>query len=138
MKKIHKNLRNEGALNVKCSGPNWGLACNGIHFLDLVSWWTGERLIEIDSSGLDLEWIESKRKDFFDITGKIKAAFSNGSTLTLEARLDGPPLSLEIDTHMGTWKIDETNGVASKEDGFLIHGKIEMQSSMTSRLVDKF
>jgi len=133
---IHKNLQNVGPLHVRRSGSHWGLACNGIHFLDLVSWWAGEKLIKIDSSELDTKWIGSKRNGFFEISGKITAVFSEGSTLILESRLDGPPISMEVYTQVGTWKIDELNGVASKADGVSILGKIEMQNSMTSGLID--
>ena len=74
---IYNQLRYERPLKITGKGSLWGLACNGIHYLDLVSWWTGEKLIKIDTSKLDPQWIESKRKGFFEITGEITAIFSN-------------------------------------------------------------
>ena len=85
---IRENLPNGVSLCVRRKGNSWGLACNGIHYLDLVAWWTGETLTAIDISELDLKWTESKRKGIFEITGIITSTFSRGSTITLESRLD--------------------------------------------------
>lgn len=30
-------------LTLKIEGGTWGLACNSVHFLDLLAWWTGKR-----------------------------------------------------------------------------------------------
>ena len=117
-------------------GHSWGLACNGIHFLDLVAWWTGETLTTIDTSELDLKWTESKRKGFFEITGGITAKFSKGSILTMESVLDEKATTFSIESQGEVWYIDEKSGVASGPEGVIIKGKNEMQSSMTTRLVD--
>jgi len=135
-KQICKSLPAGVPLFVRRGGSSWGLACNGIHFLDLVAWWTAETLTAIDTSELDLKWTKSKRKGFFEITGSITATFSRGTTLKLESVLDEKPLTFEIEAQGKIWNIDEKNGVASGPEGVLIKGKNEMQSSMTSRLVD--
>ena len=77
-KQIRESLQSEGTLKITGSGSLWGLSCNGIHYLDLVSWWTDEKLRKIDTSKLDSKWIESKRNGFFDVTGKITAFYSGG------------------------------------------------------------
>ena len=133
---IREKLRTDIPLHITGRGSLLGLACNGIHYLDLVAWWTGETLNTIDISELDSKWIESKRRGFFEITGKITAIFSGGTTLSLESKLDGPPFSLKVEGKKYLWEIDEPNGVLSGPNGLLIIGKNEMQSLMTTRLVD--
>ena len=135
-KQIRERLRSESTLKITGSGSLWGLACNGIHFLDLVSWWTDEKLREIDTSKLDSKWIESKRKGFYEITGKITADYSGGTRLVLESRQEGSPFKMKVEGQNSVWEIDEIKGVAVGPDGVMIMGKNEMQSSMTSKLVD--
>ena len=134
--KIREKLSGDIPLNITGSGSLWGMACNGIHYLDLANWWTREKLTEINVFGLDSHWIESKRKGFYEITGKITAIFSGGTTFTLESKLEGPEFKLKIEGKKYFWQIDELNGVLSGPNGLLIPGKFEMQSTMTSRLVD--
>ena len=133
---IREKLRIDVPLHITGRGSLQGLACNGIHYLDLAAWWTGETLNTIDISGLDSQWIESKRKGFFEITGKITAIFSGGTTFSLESKLEGPPLILKVEGKKNFWEIDEQNGVLSGPNGLLITGKNELQSLMTTRLVD--
>ena len=94
---IREKLRSNTPLHITGSGCLWGLACNGIHYLDLASWWTGETLNRIDISGLDSQWVESKRKGFFEITGKITAIFSGGTTFSLKSILEWLPFSLKVE-----------------------------------------
>ena len=134
-KQIRKKLMITAPLTVKVSGALWGLACNGIHLLDLVAWWTGEKLSTINVSELNSQWIESKRKGFFEITGKITAYYSGGTRLTLESKLDGTPYTIKVEGQNNILEIDEAKGVASGSDGVMITGKNELQSEITSKLV---
>ena len=133
---IHKELQYELPLQITGIGSLWGLACNGIHSLDLVSWWTDEKLRKIDTSKLDSKWIESKRKGFFEVTGEITAVFSGGTRLVLESKLEGSPFKMKVEGQNNVWEIDEIKGVAVGSDGTIITGNNEMQSTMTSKLVD--
>ena len=134
--KIREKLQSDIPLNITGSGSLWGMACNGIHYLDLVSWWTDEKLKTIDTSKLDSKWIKSKRKGFFEVTGKITAAYSEGTRLVLESRLEGSPFKMKVEGQDNVWEIDEIKGVAVRSDGIIITGNNEKQSSMTSKLVD--
>jgi len=135
-KQIREMLQSEGTLKITGSGSLWGLACNGIHYLDLVSWWTDEKLREIDTSKLDSKWTESKRNGFFEVTGEITAVYSGGTTLSLESVSGGSSFNMSVEGGKNKWIIDESNGVVFGSNGVMITGKNEMQSSMTSKLVD--
>jgi len=124
---------------IKCvySGGLWGLACNSIHFLDLICWWTGEKLESINTEGLDSSWFESKRAGYFEVTGKILAQYSCGSTLTLETHDTAETQPMRVDLADGTvWRVDEVNGIASNSSGEMICGCLEPQSQLSARLVD--
>jgi hypothetical protein len=132
---IREKLQSDIPLHITVSGTLWGLACNGIHHLDLVEWWTGEKLSSINVSELDSHWIESKRKGAFEITGKITADYSGGTCLTLESKLEESPLTIKVEGQNIILEIDEAKGVASGTRGVMITGKNELQSKMTSKLV---
>ena len=119
------------------SGGLWGLACNSVHFLDLISWWAGEKLKSIDTKGLDSVWFESTRAGYFEVTGKLMAQYSRGTTLTLGVRDSAETQPLKVALADGTiWRIDEANGVALSSTGERIDGCLELQSRLTARLVD--
>ena len=84
--KLYDIIADSSAVKVYVGNNDWGLACNSIHFLDLVSWWSDEKLVSVDTSCLDMTWFESKRPGFFEITGILKAKYSCGSELILESR----------------------------------------------------
>ncbi len=66
-------------------GGNWGLACNFIHYLDLLSFLGGHSPIKIDISSLDDEIIDSKRAGYKEITGTIKGSIGNCSSFAITA-----------------------------------------------------
>ena len=115
----------------------WGLACNSIHFIDLVAWWSGEALVSVDTSGLDHHWHESKRAGYFEITGELVARFSNGTSLRLISKKDAQAQSIQVALSDGvSWEVDEPAGTARSSIGDQLDGCIEFQSQMSGRLVD--
>jgi hypothetical protein len=133
---IREKLQSYIPLHIKGSDSLWRLACNGIHYLDLVSWWTDENLKTRDTSKLDSKWIKSKRKGFFEVTGEISAVYSGGTHLVLESSLEGSPFKINVEGLNSVWEIDESKGIAVGSDGIILNGKNELQSTMTSKLVD--
>lgn len=136
----HQSLKNafkgKGPVEGAYSGGLWGLACNSIHFIDLFAWWTDERLGFVDVSNLSSAWFESKRTGYFEVTGKLVAHFSGGSTLALESREQADAQPLRVNLADGTiWKIDEVNGVALSTNGDHIDGNVALQSQISDRLV---
>ena len=113
-----------------------GMACNCIHYLDLMAWFTTEKLVSIDNAELGSCWIESKRPGFFEIKGLLKAKYSGGSELILKSSNDEEPSNLSVNTSEGVWLIDEVNGKALGPCGTTILGRNEYQSEITERLVD--
>lgn len=134
---LKEEFESKGPIKALYSAGLWGLACNSIHFLDLISWWADEKLDSIDIKSLDPQWFESKRVGNFEVTGRLVARFSKGSTLTLEARDQVDIQAFQIDLADETvWKVDEVNGAAFSTNGDHIDGRIVFQSQLSGRLVD--
>ena len=140
--KWHKSLKEcfygHAPVSFSFSGGLWGLACNSVHFIDLVAWWTGESLVSVDCEDLDHNWHESKRTGYYEVNGSLKATFSGGSLLQLTSKKgasDKEHLRVELNNGV-IWEIDESSGVASSSDGQRIGGRLEFQSQLSGRLVD--
>lgn len=127
-----------GPLVLEVGGGAWGLACNAVHFLDLLSWWSGETLVEMDTSGLDSIWFESKRPGNFEIFGTLRASFSGGSRATISAGPGLPNNNLTMSDGRRFWKIEEGDyeGVAKRSDGLGIPGCLLYQSETSAALVE--
>lgn len=141
MMRWHKSLKElfvaKGPLKVRYSGGLWGLACNSIHYIDLVAWFTSELLVSISTNRLDQTWHESKRVGYFEVTGEMDVIFSRGSRLQLEARIDAKTQLFQIELVDGTvWEIDEVAGIAKSSSGAQVVGYFEFQSQLSGRLVD--
>lgn len=70
----------------RVSGGLWGMACNAIHFIDQMFFLNGEIHYKIDTSHLDQEILESKRKGFIEFSGTVRMIFDNGSELILDSK----------------------------------------------------
>ena len=146
-----RELRGEvgpGPLVVEVEGSSWGMGCNAVHFVDLCAWWTGEELMEIDGAELDRCWPRAKRPGHHELSGRLRATFSAGTTVLLRST---PPMSgatagsdavdrMSIRTADDLWTVhqpfSESSGSAVSDSGVQIKGRIEYQSERTAPLVD--
>ncbi len=74
-KKFKNKINLNKFLGIEIIGGKWGLACNTIHFIDLMSWMVGIKNYSFSDYDLG-KWYKSKRKGFYDITGKININFN--------------------------------------------------------------
>jgi len=72
-------------IHYELQGGNWGIGCNSIHHFDLLAWLTEDNLVEVDTSGLELEILKSKRSGFHEFTGTLYGRYANGSECLLTA-----------------------------------------------------
>jgi len=138
----HQQLKfkfcNQGSLKVKKIGGLWGLACNSIHFIDLISWWTEESLLSINTNRLDKIWLESKRPGYSEVTGEIFAKFSGGTELTLKSNLNLVEDNIHIELQNNNiWIINEAKGIAFESKKDSLNGRLELQSDITGPMITK-
>lgn len=127
------------------TGGNWGLGCNGLHFLDFFEYISGSKLATIDADWVDSEILESKRKGFVEFTGVLKGKLANGSVFQVTSH-KGEPSAGTITLFDGENRfiIQESGTPAiyqmKKSDGFkqnIIPFTMEFQSSLTTKILEE-
>lgn len=78
------------AVNLTVTGNNWGLGCNGVHFVDLLQYLTGEAVTTYGNDGLDPQLQPSKRTDYWEFTGTLTGRTASGHSISLTCRPTGP------------------------------------------------
>ena len=83
---FYKNLREvlseSSHIHMSVQGGDWGLACNGLHYIDIFLHLINSNNIDLNTSNLDNQILESKRKGFIEVSGSITGK-SKQSTLSL-------------------------------------------------------
>lgn len=131
---------------VFCSvqGGEWGLACNAIHFIDLLCFLIEETDYDVSCSDLDSDVLKSRRKGFVEFTGALHCHFRNGSELSLFSQKGSnqPPLTTIMNKSM-MYLIEDEKGIArvSKEEQRWeweeTRFKWYYQSELTHKLVEE-
>ena len=95
---------------------------------------SGELLQNVYTKGLNNNWFESKRANYWEVSGVLEARFSGGSTATLHSEESNKTVLITILNNL-SWKINEAEGIAKRSDGIAINGNLNFQSEMTSSLI---
>tara|TARA_B100000767_G_C19677563_1_gene498053 strand:- start:205 stop:1179 length:975 start_codon:yes stop_codon:yes gene_type:complete len=105
-KKIKNNfISNDFTTSLNYVGGDWvGLACNSIHYLDLLNFLSNEKLISIKIDDLDDGFIPSKRAGSIEFTGTYEALFNAGSSLNFSSIRNSDQNSI-IEILNGKYKI---------------------------------
>ena len=108
-KKLKEELKEnqETVSHIHISGNDWGLACNGLHFIDLSAY-----LMESEPNEISNQFIQkitsSKRKGFIEFIGHLWINYTNHSSLLISS-LQGQNKATCIDiiTPNSRYKIEE-------------------------------
>jgi predicted dehydrogenase len=138
---IHRLIRDQNQLHMEVVGNNWGLACNGIHFVDLFQWLSGEQMIEWDNK-LDPELINSKRKGYIEYSGRIEGVNSSRKTINITSFNSGTiNNSIRISTPGHRFLVAETFGKviherldAEKPEFEVLDYSMLLQSQLTNKV----
>lgn len=146
MMSFYQNLKSElkGNINFSATGNNWGLGCNGIHFLDLFAFLTNTTNIVLNNNLIDEKVIESKRDGYIEFTGTIKGEANNHSFQITSFAENSSPLQITINTPTIKFSIEEgTNAkvwISKLENKWAWEEKsfsMPFQSQLTNILVDE-
>jgi predicted dehydrogenase len=80
---LRQELQGQTPFAMRVLGSGWGLACNGIHFLDLAAFLFGRDDLQITEIALQPGVVSSKRPGFVEYFGQLRGTFGDGSTLEL-------------------------------------------------------
>lgn len=122
-------------------GNNFGMACNGIHFIDALAYLIGDSNYQLSSKKItNVE--ESKRDGYIELFGTLEGEFESGCKLELECGKDGEKAEFQLSLEMenGVLEINELLGEAQLiTDGSTkkIEFNMPYQSELTGPLVDR-
>ncbi|MCG9875850.1 MAG: hypothetical protein MH321_13820 [Leptospiraceae bacterium] len=136
---LYQNLKDVSEKNVPLKASYLdirGLACNAIHYIDLIGRWNSTKIYRIDTDGLNTEWYPSTRNGFWDIYGELKVFFEDGSELLLTSKELDRNFRIQIKIRDKSWEVFERDGIAKCSDGTEILGTCEYQSSLTKKLIE--
>lgn len=95
------------------AGSNIGIGCNGIHYLDLMAFLTGDDDFTLSSEGLDPVIIPSKRPGYMEFCGHLQGSTSRGNRFSLSSFSEGSsPVTIHISTETMTCVVREQEGKA--------------------------
>lgn len=140
---IREELKNASRISFSVQGGGWGLACNGLHFIDIFSFLSGTSKLELTVDGLDNRLYETKRKGFAEFNGCLsgKIGTNNFSLCCYE---EPSPFSVVISSDVFTAVIDEAAGFvrfAAKANGWKKEIKetriVRFQSELSGEVTDE-
>ncbi|MBI2968259.1 MAG: Gfo/Idh/MocA family oxidoreductase [Bacteroidetes bacterium] len=94
-RELRDKFSRDSKIHFTVFGNNFGLGCNGIHFLDLFVYLTGCSDLIMLTPGLDKKIKESKRKGFKEITGTLTGFDACGNTFSISS-FEGNPSPVKI------------------------------------------
>jgi hypothetical protein len=139
---IFENIKNtlpKNDVEIYVAGGNWGLACNSIHYIDLISWIFNKMPIKINSDQLENEWFDSKRKGFYEVNGTLKVIYPNNVQLNLTCNTSADDLiiiftckSIRYEYNLITGEL-HSNGVSMRK--VLIPYQSEMTPDVINQII---
>ncbi len=113
---LKDELAAAGPLQISVSGASFGMASNGIHFLDLAEFLTGSELVTLDASQLEAGFEPTKRAGCVEVFGTLSAALNDGSSLSITCAKTLPvSVKITIASSSGTIEIDEVSGQITRD-----------------------
>jgi len=129
-----------GLMNVNVSGGNWGLACNGLHFIDLWCYLRDTDVESVDFMNSSVALIPSKRNDFIEFMGGSLIVFRNGDIMDLhssDTEFNG--MNIKFGNANCSFEIIEREELTCKDvlrEGIIVSGAPQFQSDLTNEIVN--
>lgn len=114
---LKNEIKKTSSITLTVQGGDWGLACNSIHYLDLLAFLKDLTQLEISANFLNRELYPSKRKGFVEISGLlIGKSGLNSITLFSNNQPSSTILTIKSDHFIAI--VDEAKGqiIMSKEE----------------------
>lgn len=121
-KKIVEQI-NDKPIEITVSGSQWGIGCNGIHYVDVYGWVTGSEVINWDNSQLQRRLLSAKRDGYVEFVGALTGNDKFGNCINLIC-IEGeePRKNVSISTPKQEWIINQSINkglhITKKSDGW--------------------
>lgn len=137
---IKRELTNSDKVIFTVSGGDWGLACNSIHFIDILSYLTNQTSYNLLTVGLNKKIYPSKRLGYVEFCGILSGTTGRGDIINLISQENSSITPLIVIASQNIkFVIDETNGfMTSFKDNRCVKTKINVpyQSQLTGRMIE--
>lgn len=120
-------------------GRNIGMACNGVHYVDLLQFLARDSSVGIERYELGTIF-ESKRPGYFECLGRMRFRTGLGCLLDLSVREEDPVATeIEFTTAAGErFIVDEAEGLVRNPDSMIDEfGRAPYQSELTGAVVGR-
>jgi len=141
---LRQELHHAKWLHVQVRGSNWGLACNGIHMVDLAAWLSpgGVEPITCNGALLENKIYDSKRKGYIEFYGKLTGRIGENTTYLLECDHGQAEGLIELFTDTSYYSINESEGsmiAQSINSGDPVVRKFELSfvSQTSTQIIDR-
>jgi predicted dehydrogenase len=117
---LKKEIKSAKQISYMVQGGAWGLGCNGLHFIDHLSFLSDSNQLYIDNNFLHPHIYKAKRENFIEFNGLLKGKVGN-HVFTLYSNEEYIPGIITITTDKLTAIIDEVSGytrIARKDNGW--------------------
>ncbi len=145
MMPIYKRIKNlnksGGRLFYSVQGGSFGMACNAIHYLDLISYLTGDDSLELSGALLEKGEAASKRENYVEYYGSLVGSSKNGSQIILSSMkqddlsvvhsITGEAFQANLDEIHGFIRFNDGSGWKEEQIG------LSYQSELTGIAVDE-
>ena len=134
---IRDELKHRGSFKIEFKGIGWGPACNGIHLIDLLQFYSGESKVNVLSSDV-LRVVPSKRAGFSEVEGTFSFGTRMGMLNFSCVPSDPERPVMSISGNGWQWRIDESAGVVTDEltgDRLIEAGRAPYQGELTADAV---
>ena len=136
---VQKYFKDDPITYMEVQGGDWGLGCNGVHFLDLLAFMVPSGNFSFNCDGLDNEHRRSKRSGFVEFSGMLRGTYGLSQFNLISAYSSTAK-------HLITMRSETKSVVISEVDGCLwkLHGDISevvefslpYQSQLTGRVAE--
>jgi SAM-dependent methyltransferase len=105
---LRRRLGGDRRLEMLVLDPDFNLASNAVHFLDLYAFLTGVPVSMLDGSGMDLAPAASRHSGFRELTGVLRGQGADGARVMMAAHPQSklPPV-IQFITPALHWIVDE-------------------------------
>lgn len=141
-KNLKEELKDANQISYSFQGGDWGLGCNALHFIDHLSYLSGENALEVNNEFLDTKIYNSKRNNFIEFNGLLVGKL-NTHTFSLYSNRQMLPSTFTISSDVLVVKIEEAKGnmqIARKKNNWeweIIEEKIiYFQSELSQVLIE--
>ena len=140
-KDLKKLLVGSLTIDMHLSGPDWGLACNSIHFIDLFAMLSEKQDFEVDTSMLE-KIIDSKRPGYIELIGTIDGKSVSGNyhfSLTSQNNCNSFSIHISTEKYLITIFESQKKAYIETEDSEEIEKevKINYQSELTGIIAEQ-